>query len=148
MGAVMRTSRYTLLLALVVSSLLSACGNLAGEPDIVGTQVPVMDLPQNQNLTDRQQAGLQIFLSHCASCHGEAGHGDGVVAAEANIDPANFHDPAVSAGISLEAWTQAIREGRVDNMMPTWQGALSEDDIVAVADYTYSLSQTSTNATE
>ena len=145
----MMASRYALFLALLLfSSLLTACGNLAGEPEIVSTQVPVMDLPQNQNLTDRQQAGLQIFLSHCASCHGEAGYGDGIVAAEANIDPANFHDPAVSAGISLEAWTQAIREGRVDNMMPTWQGALSEDDIVAVADYTYSISQPSTDATE
>lgn len=145
----MMTSRYTLVLALiVVSSLLTACGNLAGEPEIVGTQVPIMEQPQNQNLTDRQQAGLQVFLSHCASCHGEAGYGDGIVATEANIDPANFHDPAVSAGISLDEWTQAIREGRVDNMMPTWQGALSEEDIVAVADYTYSLSQPSTSASE
>ena len=46
----MMASRYTLLLALVVfTGLLTACGNLASEPEIVSTQVPIMDLPQNQN---------------------------------------------------------------------------------------------------
>ncbi|MCA9889068.1 MAG: c-type cytochrome [Anaerolineae bacterium] len=136
------------LLAILIGSMISGCGNLAGEPEIVSTEVPLLERPENRNLTERQRVGLEVFISHCASCHGEYGDGNGIVAQEANIEPANFRDPTVSEGITLEEWTQAIREGRVDNMMPTWQGALNEEQIVAVADYTYSLSKVTSEETE
>jgi len=38
----------------------------------------------------RVDAGRRSFRSHCASCHGEAGRGDGPVAAELKIRPTDL----------------------------------------------------------
>lgn len=115
--------------------LVSACAGLSSEPQIISTLTPrpTIDPASVDDL------GAVIFADHCAACHGEMGLGDGAVAIEAGLDTPNFTSQQTSVDQSLTQWTNTIRYGRIDNMMPPWENSLSDAEIEAVAEYTYTL---------
>lgn len=127
--------RYFLLVGLFVIPILGACGGLSSEPVIVATVTPRPTI--DPNTVD--DLGLAVFQENCAPCHGISGDGKGTVALEAGLNTPNFTLQETSENQSLTQWTNTIRYGRIDNMMPPWENSLGDDEIEAVAEYTYTL---------
>ena len=55
--------KYTVLAAIVIGSLSCAGGNSAGNP------VVTSDVSSNETVTQDNNAGKQLFMSNCATCH-------------------------------------------------------------------------------
>ena len=122
---------------LILLTIVSACTDLAGEVDIVST-LPPRPTIDNSN---PEELGAAVFAARCASCHGETGLGNGAVAIEADLNMPNFTLASTSADQSLNQWTNTIRFGRIENIMPPWGNSLSEEEIEAVAAYTFTIWQ-------
>lgn len=73
--------------------------------------------------------GQRVYASHCVSCHGVAGDGNGPAADKLTIAPANFttQQPTVTAALA------AVRGGIEGSPMAPWTDRLSDAEIVAVA---------------
>jgi len=73
------------------------------------------------------ERGKQIFLQHCAHCHGLAGDGQGWDGQYLNPQPANFHDMASKTpSQDLQAMMLAkVTFGIQDTAMPTWGEVLT-----------------------
>lgn len=126
----------------ILSLFVSACGGLSEEPEIVRTIAPAPTSdPTAEHLaaSDPEALGEHLFQEHCTACHGNYGQGDGPIVFEAGLDIPDFTDPATTADQSFEQWTNTIRFGRLDSMMPPWENAFTEEEIQAVAQYTYTL---------
>lgn len=83
------------------------------------------------------EAGHEVFLANCTSCHGQTGEGDGPAAASLNPPPANLTEPhvAVHTDGDLHWWiTNGIKPS-----MPPFGEALTEEEIWNVINYVRSL---------
>jgi cbb3-type cytochrome c oxidase subunit III len=78
--------------------------------------------------------GRIIFKSACVACHGKDGTGRGVLAHLIQIAMIDFTMSENMKGMSDEDLVKLIREGKGD-YMPSWKGALSDDEITDVASY-------------
>jgi cytochrome c553 len=87
--------------------------------------------------------GAETFKTMCASCHGEAGKGDGPAAAALNPKPANFQDAARAASVTDEYIYKMIKDGGAANgksaMMVAWGPTLGDAKVRDVAAYVRSL---------
>jgi mono/diheme cytochrome c family protein len=83
--------------------------------------------------------GAAIFDSNCASCHGRRADGRGVAAAGLVPPPANFRGGDVLARHSDAYLFYRITEGKPGTAMPSFRGALDEDERWAVIAYLRSL---------
>ena len=128
--------------ALVLLALaLAACSGLGGEPAIVSTvppqptTVPELGFPaQPPDIA----SGAALFAARCAECHGISGAGDGARVQSGQITSIpNFLDPAVPSAQRVTDWFATITNGRIENLMPPWANALSEQQRWDVAYYTY-----------
>ncbi len=82
--------------------------------------------------------GAEVFASHCQSCHGTDGFGDGPLAENLTPAPSNFHDSTLAAELSpLQAYN-TIRLG-IDGTGMRAFGELSEQEAWDVAFYINSL---------
>ncbi|MCI0553283.1 MAG: copper resistance protein CopC [Anaerolineae bacterium] len=73
-------------------------------------------------------AGQTLFSTHCASCHGVAGKGDGPIGLTLNPRPADLTQhaiPGVHADSQLYEW---ITNGFPGSRMPAFKTALSDTD--------------------
>lgn len=74
----------------------------------------------------REVAGRDLYLRHCASCHGPAGRGDGPVAASLNRPPTDLTALAARTGRFDEAEVMSAIDGRRlvaahgQREMPVW----------------------------
>ncbi len=75
--------------------------------------------------------GRQIYQTHCASCHGADGEGDGPAGKALKPPAANLKAMAPRHSDGDLAWK--IAEGR--GAMPSWKASLSENDIWDVVNY-------------
>jgi mono/diheme cytochrome c family protein len=79
------------------------------------------------------------YTIYCAKCHGENGRGDGMYAAKLHKRPRDFSDCVTMAKISDATIVKVIEEGGeaigLSNEMPSWQGALDDDEIAALAKF-------------
>jgi mono/diheme cytochrome c family protein len=96
-------------------------------PNIPTPYVPLTARFQQNPLPDTPEtvaAGKQVFLAHCAICHGVGALGDGPAAATLIPRPVNLrvHVPQHAPG-ELHYW---ISEGIAGTAMPSWKGELSE----------------------
>jgi high-affinity iron transporter len=73
-----------------------------------------------------------LYATHCASCHGADGRGDGVAAASLDPAPANFHDAARNGRRSVRALYGAITQGVEGTSMAAF-GQLTDDERWALA---------------
>lgn len=146
----------------------AACSGLGGEPRIVATLVPptplpdtpvpaesvaqvVADVPASQTTGDQGYPasppdlanGARLYAQNCTRCHGINGEGDGelVLSGEVN-NPGSFRDPSLAAGQFPIDWFETITEGRIENLMPPWREALTEQERWDVAMYTYTMHYT------
>lgn len=126
---------------IVVTITITACDGLAGEEEIVATiGAPQADATsQHLASSDPDALGAYIYEQNCASCHGAEGRGDGSVAMSSGIEVPDFTDPTTANEQLYTEWVNTIRYGRLESFMPPWQNSLTEDEILAVANYTYTM---------
>lgn len=96
--------------------------------------VAAQDIPADLN------RGKAVYQSHCATCHGITGWGDGPAAASLTVAPANFHRFR-SFLKSDEELLRTIEHGIVFSPMHAWSGSLTEGQMADVLAYVRLLSQ-------
>jgi len=132
----------TLILGAV--SIIAACTNLSGEPDILRTLPPPTPAPELNDVGFPESppdlgVGASIFAANCTACHGVGGAGDGeLVQAGQVMNPGNFTDPAQMADQTPLDYFSIITNGNLAQLMPPWS-SLSETDRWAVTMLTYTL---------
>ena len=137
----MRPFAFALLLILW---LLAGCGGLGGEPAIVATVPPRATTESPRPVARDWQPdianGARIFAQRCIECHGASGDGRGDLVLAGSIErPLDMTDrKKVSLKSPLE-WFELITKGRIENLMPPWENALSEAERWDVALYSYTL---------
>ena len=82
----------------------------------------------------------QLFATHCATCHGATGGGDGFNAPTLPRAPTNFQLRQPSSEHAMKA----ISEGMPGTSMPSWKAKLSPEQIKQLAAYVRSFYVTAT----
>jgi high-affinity iron transporter len=101
--------------------------------DLGGTVVPIP--PSTASLA----RGAEVYERQCASCHGEAGRGDGPAARGLTPPPANLADSrAMGAKSRVDVYRQLLL-GVAGTAMPSFERTLTENDRWAVAAYALTL---------
>ena len=81
-----------------------------------------------------------MFAANCATCHGDAGRGDGPAATGLEPPPADLTDGTWTTGDgSLQAVTNTIEHGSPGTAMIGWKGTLTDSEIAAVAQHVLDL---------
>ncbi len=93
-----------------------------------------------QDLPADLTRGKALYQTHCATCHGPAGLGDGPAAETLRVAPADFHRFR-SFLKSDEELLRTIEHGVVFSPMHAWTGSLTEGQMVDVLAYVRLLSQ-------
>ena len=78
--------------------------------------------------------GNELYASQCATCHGDAGYGDGPIGRTLDPPPSNFHDARRMAQRSVFGLYNTITLGVSGTAMASYQ-QLSENDRWALAFY-------------
>ena len=77
--------------------------------------------------------GSTVFQSICAACHGETGKP--TAANVARLGVKDLTAPELRARITPELVENQVRHGSQNKLMPAFEGALTDDQIKAVAAY-------------
>lgn len=80
--------------------------------------------------------GAQIYQSLCATCHGSDGKPPAAMTARLAVRDLSSSEFRTRASIGLVE--EQVRSGSKNRLMPAFAGALSEDQIKAVAAYVMS----------
>ncbi|MEO0595734.1 MAG: cytochrome c [Chloroflexota bacterium] len=154
-----RFTRVSLFVA-VLSLALVACGDLAGQPEIVAelpTDAPMgADNQQGEGVPDIPDPlplelppampdvanGAAIFAQNCTSCHGENGAGGGILVESGQIPRMpSFLEASHMRQQSLTDYYDIITNGNLINLMPPWQ-SLTVQERWDVLMYAYTLHYT------
>ena len=134
-----RRTQPALLLLIVVAGLLSACAGLAGDAQIVATVTPDASEvlpPDNPDVA----AGSRIFAANCTQCHGENGDGNGVLVQSGEVPRmVSFIDASSMAQASPVGYYHFTTVGNIENLMPPWRDALTDQQRWDVTAYLFSL---------
>jgi mono/diheme cytochrome c family protein len=83
--------------------------------------------------------GKNLYMSHCATCHGDKGKGDGVAAASLPVKPRDHTNGAVMNSLTDQFLADIIARGGgslgKSTFMPSWGGSLDEKQIRDVVAY-------------
>ncbi|AYO22208.1 cytochrome c [Vibrio owensii] len=111
--------------------LLASCSGFAGYKWFTDNQYGEADLA----------SGQQHFESYCVSCHGDKGHGDGLVAKVTNIKPDNIFDELTNPfGTKVELiGTVLEEENGQSGAMPPFKSVLSEKQVNDIFEYIKSI---------
>lgn len=132
---------------IIITFTLFACSNV--DSDVIETSAIRPDVPQEylsitnpfSNEESSIVSGAAIYKANCASCHGEKGKGDGVVAKSLDPAPTNIYATHSAASDGYLFWR--ISEGGgfepFSSSMPGWKTILSEEEIWQVISYIRSL---------
>ena len=112
----------------------------------VGAALVLASVPLTGRLASQRSAappGQALYLTHCATCHGTSGRGDGPMAQYLRVPPANLSSIAArNKGVFPTSTIQRIVDGRQmlavhGSGMPIWGDAFSpagnaaEDEVAA-----------------
>ncbi|MBY6238317.1 cytochrome c [Vibrio harveyi] len=86
-------------------------------------------------------AGKQRFESYCVSCHGDKGHGDGLVAKAMDIKPDNISAELLNPfGTKVELIGSVLEGGNGQGgAMPPFKTVLSENEVNDIFEYIKSI---------
>ena len=136
----MRAQR--LLLAIVIAAA-AACSRSATQ------QAPARDAattPQQPPPGYEVRLGHDLFVHYCATCHGDAGAGDGFNAYNLDPHPRDLSDPAYQKTKTDADLADTIRRGGagvgLSSLMPPWGRTLSERQVAEVVRFVRSLKKT------
>jgi cbb3-type cytochrome c oxidase subunit I/cbb3-type cytochrome c oxidase subunit II len=113
---------------------------LSALADVVENFSQVTSAATDLQSTDAQlNSGQQVYSTHCAECHGDAGDGNGFAVDKLPIPvmPTDF----IRERLSEEAAMRALREGVSGTSMAPWIDRLSEQEMSAAVQYVRSLYQ-------
>lgn len=83
--------------------------------------------------------GHDVFVHYCATCHGDAGAGDGFNAYNLDPRPRDLSDPAFQKKKTDAELADTVRRGGagvgLSNLMPPWGKTLSERQVDEVVLY-------------
>ena len=101
-------------------------------------QVPAVPPPSYE-----ARLGHDVFAHYCATCHGDAGAGDGFNAYNLDPHPRDLSDPAFQKKKSEAELADTIRRGGagvgLSSLMPPWGRTLTERQVGEVVLYVRSL---------
>lgn len=106
------------------------------QPDVVNP-FAAGNLPDAAWLTQ----GRQLYVTHCAACHGMNGHGDGPRSATLNPRPTDLTAHMVAGKHTDEQTYLTISNGRTNTAMPAWGGTLREQEIWQLTAYIRTFAQ-------
>ncbi|MBA3542750.1 MAG: cytochrome c [Deltaproteobacteria bacterium] len=85
------------------------------------------------NTTTESVDGATVFQSTCAGCHGTEGKpADAMIA---RLGVRDFTAPEFRGRVTAELVAKQVRHGSTNQLMPAFAGALTEEQIKAVAQY-------------
>ncbi|HEX2788583.1 MAG TPA: cytochrome c [Ignavibacteria bacterium] len=101
-----------------------------------GTLSPPVDVKLYVNpgalVLDR---GRELYVTNCASCHGDQGNGDGVAGVNLNPRPRNFHSlEGWTNGYTIDAMYKTLQEGITTRGMASYSN-LPPSDRLAIIEY-------------
>lgn len=103
-------------------------------PKISEKQWSEEDLKTETDKSENIAEGKAVFAGKCAACHGAEGQG---VIGPNLADKFWIHGKGDRVGI-----IQVVNKGVADKGMPSWNGLLTDKEIVSVVGYVYSLKNT------
>ena len=93
-----------------------------------------------QGSSEAQHRGRELFVKHCALCHGETGQGNGPRREGLTKPPRNLADRAWRQSTSPRRVFFTIREGLQGTAMPAWF-SLTEQETWDLTAYVLSLGE-------
>jgi len=145
----MRTFGWITVLGLVLGGAVWAMaqqqaqmgGGMKGQGEMGGGMMGGSGMMgKNQSLPLQNAGGAGSNYSNlCASCHGATGRGNGPAAVALNPKPKDFADCRLMTKLSDDSLFKAIKGGGqsvgLSPMMPSWGGALTDQDIHGLVTY-------------
>ena len=139
----MRLILVILALALVLGI---GCDKIGTPATSTGQAVNGAGIADRKALSYEEQQGRHIYMKYCVVCHGTEGKGDGFNAYNLDPKPRDFTDSTYMRALGDSRLLETIGEGgrgvNKSPLMPSWGATLSKDDIVSVASYLKTFSQT------
>jgi mono/diheme cytochrome c family protein len=131
--------RFSIVIALAG---LAACSRKpAPVAPVAPVETPAVPAPNYE-----ARLGHDVFAHYCATCHGDAGAGDGFNAYNLDPHPRDFSDPAFQKAKTDAQLVDAIRRGGagvgLSSLMPPWGRTLTERQVAEVVVYVRSLKKT------
>lgn|GEM_PF-1925359 len=123
-----RAARAAALLAAALARAVAASAQEPAAPAACSIHLGVSPAEASARLVE----GARVFDERCSPCHGERGSGDGTLAELLEIRPRNYHADPFRWGTSWTDVERTVRLGRSD-VMPSFEGALSDEEIRSVA---------------
>jgi high-affinity iron transporter len=96
-------------------------------------------VPQGFDSAEARGRGRELFLVHCAICHGERADGQGPRRASLDPAPANFRDPSWQDRTTPARTFGTVRDGKPGTPMASWKAVLSEEEAWDVVAYLHSV---------
>lgn len=107
---------------------LAACGGSGANTAPTLIPVPAEYAGKTNPLgADAAAAGADVFKANCASCHGDAGHGDGPAGAALDPKPKNLAEFQSRAPDDYLYWR--VNTGKDGTSMVAWKGVLKDEQI-------------------
>jgi mono/diheme cytochrome c family protein len=92
-------------------------------------------LPMSREVIDD---GRVLYETHCMTCHGVSGKGDGVIASTLPVKPANLTQLPLFPEGFIEF---KIKTGSDTEYMPAWDGVIKDSEIQKIGHYLRSIKQ-------
>lgn len=129
--------RTTLAMFLI---LLAGCETrlLAASADEPVAPVPQPTETEAEEAAEPASRGAQVFATHCATCHGPEGRGDGPAGAALEPPAADLVGPRAEHLRGIPRRT-IIAEGRPGTAMVGWKDILSPEDLEAVYGFVHEM---------
>ena len=121
----------------VIDFLKTAARRVAALEEL--EQAEIIRVASLINVTPAMEEPADVYESQCKVCHGASGKGDGVAAVAYNPKPTDFTDAAFATSRALDQVVAVIRDGK--NAMPPFAGAISLEEIRALAGYLLELGE-------
>jgi mono/diheme cytochrome c family protein len=87
--------------------------------------------------------GKKLYVTYCATCHGESGEGDGAAGVSLPVRPADHTNGAAMNQLTDKFLMDIISKGGgavgKSTFMPAWGGALNEKQIRNIVSYIRSI---------
>lgn len=103
---------------------------------VLAMAVALAAVPTLASADGSAEKGKTVFTQFCATCHGNAGKGDGPAAAALNPKPRDLTDKAYLSGLKDDYLAKVIKNGGAavgkSALMPPWAASLKDGDVADV----------------